>query len=310
MNNTLAEFQSYLSESFFRRINLLEKIIGNRHWLTTGTYKEKVLLGFLNDTLPNRLAAQSGFIVFPCEKQFRDGERPEDYDYLNSSSYDISKQIDIIVYDQQNFSPILNDRDTVILGPESVRAVIEVKGRLSPKHLEAAVITLNDFIDKWSKYKEFRSEHYLESKLPSPSIYIFAWETKTDKKNKRSITGTKVREILARNLQKTSSKEKFKTTPAIRKASVYNDYEVDLLHHLDADGPESVGYMTDRGRYIIFDENGNPNLSGDKTIYSLLRDILVGNDLLLNRFLIDSDETNVVDILPHRDSGYSKAFDT
>lgn len=310
MNNTLAEFQSYLSESFFRRINLLEKIIGNRHWLTTGTYKEKVLLGFLNDTLPNRLAAQSGFIVFPCEKQFRDGERPEDYDYLNSSSYDISKQIDIIVYDQQNFSPILNDRDTVILGPESVRAVIEVKGRLSPKHLKAAVITLNDFIDKWSKYKEFRSEHYLKSKLPSPSIYIFAWETKIDKKNKRSITGTKVREILARNLQKTSSKKKFKTTPAIRKASVYNDYEVDLLHHLDADSPESVGYMTNRGRYIIFDENGNPNLSGDKTIYSLLRDILVGNDLLLNRFLIDSDETNVVDILPHRDSGYSKAFDT
>ena len=68
---------------------MLEKIIGNRHWLTTGTYKEKILLSFLNDALPKRLRAKPGFIIFPCEKRFSTKEAPEEYDALNSSAYEM-----------------------------------------------------------------------------------------------------------------------------------------------------------------------------------------------------------------------------
>jgi hypothetical protein len=65
MSNTLSNFQSYLSESFYKRIHLIEKVVGDRHWLTTGTYKEKILLSFLNDALPKKLKAKPGFVVFP-----------------------------------------------------------------------------------------------------------------------------------------------------------------------------------------------------------------------------------------------------
>ena len=65
MTNPLQSFQSRLTSSFSNRVYLLEALIGNRHWLTTGTFKERVLITFLNDTLPKKLRAKSGFIVFP-----------------------------------------------------------------------------------------------------------------------------------------------------------------------------------------------------------------------------------------------------
>jgi hypothetical protein len=304
MNNTLSDFQAYLSQSFYKRIYLLEKIIGDRHWLTTGTYKEKILLSFLNDALPGKLQAKSGFIVFPCKKKFPTKARPEHYDYLNSSAYEISRQLDIIIYDRHNYSPVYEDNDLVIAGPESVRGIIEVKGSLSRKHLTDAINLSNDFTQKWRRYKNFRDNHHVNSKLTKINMYIFAWDTKVNN-GRRSITGNSVRKKLAENLKKHSTVSNYEKIPIIDQLFVYNDYEVKFLHYDN----DSAGYMTLRGRYIIFNEDGTPGLSGDKTIFSLLRNILSSNELLYNRFLVDSDETNYLKVLPHADSGYSTVHD-
>ena len=310
MNKTLAEFNSYLSESFFKKIHLIEKIIGNKHWLTSGTFKEKILINFLNQTLPKRMIAKSGFVVFPCKKDFVGKKPPESYDALNSSAYDISKQIDILIYDQLDFSPILNDDDILIIGPESVRAVIEVKGTLSHKHLQEAIKSLNDFSQKWTQYASFRKNIHLASTLPIPKMHLFCWEVYKNKNNKISIRPKFVRDALSKNLSKMTNPSNYENIPIINKVLVYNEYQTDFLHYYhEKKNNCSIGYLTLRGKYVIFDKAGTPQESGDKTIHSLLRDILVSNDKLFNRLLFDPDETGRIDILPPLGSGYSKAYD-
>lgn len=90
-----------------RRIHLLEKIIGNKHWLTTGTYKEKILITFFDSVLPKNLVTKSGFVLFPTNKYFCSDDEAKAFDRLNASDYIISKQIDLIIYDQnwENFRP-------------------------------------------------------------------------------------------------------------------------------------------------------------------------------------------------------------
>ena len=305
--NTLAEFQSYLSESFYRKIHLLEKIVGDRHWLTTGVFKEKILLNFLNETLPKKYKAQSGFVVFPCNKKFIQNKTPKNYDELNSSSYELSKQIDIIIYDQHNFSPIYSDNDIIICSPESVIGIVEVKGLLSSNHLNDAIKSLNDFTRKWMRYKKFREKRHVGSSLPKTSLYIYAWETKK-RNNKPSLTGKSVRKILADNLKKMSTISNYENIPIISHAFIYNDYEVSFLFNIE-DGKSSAGYYLFRGQYVVFDDQGNPKLGEDRTIYSLLRDILWCGSSLNNRFLIDSDEAAHEGLFPHKDMGYLKVYD-
>jgi hypothetical protein len=143
--------------------------------------------------------------------------------------------------------------------------------------------------------------------LPISRLYIFAWETKINK-NRRLVTGTNARRILAKYLKENSTPSTIEKMPKIDKLLVYNDYEVGFCVSVEEDYM-SLGYITSRGQSIIFGKDGEPKISGDKTVFSLLRDILSSNELLYNRFLIDLDETRYSDILPHKDAGYEKIFD-
>ena len=64
-----------------------------------------------------------------------------------------------------------------------------------------------------------------------------------------------------------------------------------------------------RGQNVHFDDKGRVEYTGDKTMFSLVRDILSTNQLLSNRFLVDADETNYEDLLGNERYGYQKAFD-
>ncbi|MBN2892242.1 MAG: hypothetical protein JXL97_10265 [Bacteroidales bacterium] len=307
MDKTLNDFQTQLSESFYSKIYLLEKILGDKHWLTSGTFKEKILISFLNQNLPKRYKAKSGFIIFPKKRIFKD-KPPKDYDYLNNSSYVISKQLDIIIFDVIETLPVFEDENIVLLAPEDVKSIIEVKGTLNSRHLKDSINLLIDFKNKWTDYKSFSKELFIEAPLVPPTLYIFSWDIKKNKRGHREITGKSIRDKLVQTLKENTNSRNYDKIPRIESAFVYNQCEVTLTISADTPIP-SIGYMTLRGQNVIYSDDGQLEKGGDKTLFSLLKDILANNKSLKNRFLIDTDESNRYDILPHADIGYTKAFE-
>jgi hypothetical protein len=105
-------------ENYFESISLelkalkdrVRNLIGtNHHNLTDGEWKETILRAILKRHLPSNVEVGSGFVVKP-----------------NSSS----KQIDILIYDTSK--PVLyRDGDLVIITPDSVKGIIEVKTKIS-----------------------------------------------------------------------------------------------------------------------------------------------------------------------------------
>lgn len=97
----LATFTSEL-QAKSRRIDLL---IG--HSGTVGSYREELLRGLLRQLLPRRYEATTGFIE-GCPRQ-----------------------LDIIVWDVENYAPLFREHNFVVVPLASVRAVIEVKTTLT-----------------------------------------------------------------------------------------------------------------------------------------------------------------------------------
>ena len=94
--------------SITKEINALQNKVRNfipRHWLTDGQWKESVLRSVLRRHLPKNVGIGSGFIV---------------------SATKTSSQIDILLYDTTK--PVLfQDNEFVIVTPDCVRGIIEVK---------------------------------------------------------------------------------------------------------------------------------------------------------------------------------------
>lgn len=100
-----------------------------QHWAEDGRHKEVVLKNMLRRFLPEKYLIGTGFVV---------KQTGEDY-----GSHLTSKQIDIIIYD--NGSPVLfKEGDFVILTPDSVKAIIEVKANLQNQGLTEIVNTANE----------------------------------------------------------------------------------------------------------------------------------------------------------------------
>ncbi|WP_144025255.1 DUF6602 domain-containing protein [Burkholderia sp. HI2500] len=94
-----------------------------QHGPSIGTYREVLLKELLRNHLPTRYDIATGFI-FGC-----------------------SRQLDVLIYDQQDFAPIFRQGSMVVVPLESVRAVIEVKSRLTKKSLRESLDLLNDVPD-------------------------------------------------------------------------------------------------------------------------------------------------------------------
>ena len=87
----------------------------NPHYAERGGEAEDILIKFLNDHLPKRYAATSGFVI--------------------DSSNDISKQVDVIVYDAINSPVFRKDERVMILPSDNVAVAIEVKTNLNKEEL-------------------------------------------------------------------------------------------------------------------------------------------------------------------------------
>lgn len=96
------------------------------HWGEEGRYKEVVFKNILRRFLPVNLEIGTGFIIKPISR----GEHEE------------SKQIDIIIYD--NSYPVLfKEADFVIMTPEAVRGIVEIKANLMNQNIEQIFDTCN-----------------------------------------------------------------------------------------------------------------------------------------------------------------------
>lgn len=98
------------------------------HWGEDGRYKEAVLKNGIKRFLPEKFLIGTGFVV----KQTN-----------NRGEHLTSRQIDLIIYDDA--SPILfKEGDFVIMTPDSVRAIIEVKANIQNQGITEIIRQANE----------------------------------------------------------------------------------------------------------------------------------------------------------------------
>jgi hypothetical protein len=127
----------------------MEHLIGSRHHTSSeGTYCETLLKEFLRRTLPKHVSVDGGFIRRVSDADWTVGAKSP----LAADAPIATPQLDIIVHDTQNYAPLFRSEDLVVVLPEAVRAVIEVKKSLTWNRLEEAVTNITDtthLLRKW-----------------------------------------------------------------------------------------------------------------------------------------------------------------
>jgi hypothetical protein len=145
---SLADFYSADAEALRIKFRQIEQLIGLSHHSTSeGTYCEVLLKEFLRRTLPGHVSVDSGFIRRVSETDWSQQSAA-----LPSAAPIATPQLDIIVHDTQGFSPLFRSEDFVVVLPEAVRAVIEVKKCLDGSKLAEAlekIATTTHLLRKW-----------------------------------------------------------------------------------------------------------------------------------------------------------------
>jgi hypothetical protein len=176
------DFSSYIAmigEGFASTINRLSQLIGNAHELSVGRYKERLLMNVISDFIPARYSVGSGFVMFP-------GTNIDSYGNIDSDtrSHEISKELDIIIYDSTNYSVIFKDQDFVIVKPESVRAIVEVKGVLNYEQIDNFMDSFVDFAKKWARASSLY-RHFKLPQLKLPGLFVMNWAIAVDKRGRQ-----------------------------------------------------------------------------------------------------------------------------
>jgi hypothetical protein len=104
-----------IAGEFQSRLNRIQSFV--KHNLLSGTANESILREFLASHVPTDYAVEQGFICNPFEENA------------------ISKQCDILIYDQANWPSVYADGPVKIVFPDAARLVIEVKTSLGKKIL-------------------------------------------------------------------------------------------------------------------------------------------------------------------------------
>ncbi len=105
------------------RVNRVRLLIGDAHWGEEGTYKEALLRELLREFLPSKYRVSTGFVYWWDEG--------------------VSKQIDIIIWDSTDSTPLVQQGEFAILTQDDVKAIIEVKTTLRPDSLKSALNLLH-----------------------------------------------------------------------------------------------------------------------------------------------------------------------
>ncbi|QFU05121.1 hypothetical protein FIU82_08830 [Pseudoalteromonas sp. THAF3] len=103
---------------------------GAAHTGEDGRFVEDLLSEYLKKFLPNGIEVLTGFILRPAVKTGGSGKKRK------SDTDEHSSQLDIIVYDSQNFPIFQRFGNSVIVPPEGVIGIISVKKHLNDGDIE------------------------------------------------------------------------------------------------------------------------------------------------------------------------------
>ncbi|NHC43627.1 hypothetical protein G6549_27710 [Bacillus sp. MM2020_1] len=117
-NNDFISYHKSVSAELKASQNRVRFFINNYHWGEDGRFKEVLLMNYLKKVLPSNVSVGTGFV--------RKGN-------------EVSSQIDLIIFN--NSCPTLfSEGDFIIVLPESVYGIIEVKSKIRAERKFAAAI--------------------------------------------------------------------------------------------------------------------------------------------------------------------------
>jgi hypothetical protein len=122
----LSDFYSSQADLLLRQYQNIEQLLGpaSSDWAWPGEHCEVLLRESIQRTLPPSLRVGKGYV----------------YGVRNTENgMERSPEIDILIYDAEQFAPIFSMGQFVIVRAESVRAAIQVKRTLAPNTLMKAV---------------------------------------------------------------------------------------------------------------------------------------------------------------------------
>lgn len=294
----LTTHASLLGASFASKVDILGSIVQDAHYPSVGRYKERLLADAIRHHVPEGFAVGSGFVLFPREVR-EDEIPPAGFDPLNMSGYDLSRECDVIVYDATLAPPVFKDEDFVVVRPEAVRSIIEVKGALRPDGVDKTLAAFLDFGRKWRATQQFYAKHHKVHE-GRPGLHLLAWSIGEDA-GRRVLNGTKLRDHICQFHKEHVDPGELSGLPLLDSALVYDDCMVNRIYHVG--DTDSVGWMTFSGKFVGFDDAKNPVRTSDRTIASLLGSIHCELGTRFNRFFSYVDQTNLEPDYEH--DGYS-----
>lgn len=113
------DFYSLMAAKLAAEADMAAKWLADKHWGTVGTCREGALRRFIAAYLPQRLACGTGFIV--------------------NERHELSRQCDLLVYDQHALAPLFIEDDFVVVRADSVRLVVEVKSSVDAGVIREAI---------------------------------------------------------------------------------------------------------------------------------------------------------------------------
>jgi len=308
-NADLTSFAALLGDSFASKINLLAQILQDAHYPSLGRYKEKLLANVLEEYIPNKYQVGTGFVLFAHQASEERSSKPG-FDRLNMGSHSVSKQCDIIIYDASELPVVFKDHDFVIVRPESVKAIIEVKGSVNKKAVDKTLDSFYDFGKKWHACQSFYAEHGQQLSR-APLLYAMCWDISKNKQGKPVTDGTKVRELIANYYKKNLDSSLLMGFPVLDSLYIYNECEVSCMVWCDYEDDDKQelsikkGWSTDSGKFIRYNDEQKPYREGDSTISSLLAGLHCSFEEGFNRFYSYVAETREYTAVPYEHHGFS-----
>jgi len=164
----ITEFHKSTSKEMNAIKDRVRNLIGGYNWGEEGRYKESILINTLRRFIPKTFAVGTGFVIKKTERNIL---------------HDSSSQIDLIIYDTA-FPLLFSEGDFVILTPEAVRGIIEVKTNIE----NLSKKKLLEMVEKANNDGKFISEGQLRKKHLFNGIFGYEGYNNT---RTRIITQTK-----------------------------------------------------------------------------------------------------------------------
>lgn len=121
----MREYTASFADELRSKMGRLDRMIGGAHWLSVGTYKERLVHNQLIDHVPKKYEVGTGFVMAAWQDQKV-----------------LSRQVDLLIWDSSNHSPFFRDGDFVVIPPTACKAAIEVKGHLDHGQLHEGLHNL------------------------------------------------------------------------------------------------------------------------------------------------------------------------